>query len=124
MQVRDEWKKTISRKQYFLTIGIVVLLLGGMGFIYFQTGHIPAISPAFVGILLLVTWIGAFVHLLRYGKRAFPPLRVAFLVGITLFLGSALLPLQVITILWMKNIGAGLLVVSMMTDFFTVRQSR
>lgn len=122
MQIRNEWKQPVSEKQLYLTLVAVILLFGAMGIVFFQTGHVPRLSPIVIGIILFVSWAVVFVDLLRYGRRALPLLRLPLLIGVTLLLGGDLLPVNVSAIAWIKNIGSLMIIGGYLTSVFTVRK--
>src|SRR5438874_2642065 len=114
MQIRNEWKQTVSRGQLFFTLLFVLLLLGGLVFVSPQTGHKPPFSPVFYGVGLAAGWIITLVNLFRYGKQALGVARVLYLAGLTLFFGSSLLVSSPIApdtnvLMWAKSTGEWLL---------------
>jgi hypothetical protein len=92
IMVREEAQQTVSPKGFWVSVGIVTLLLGWMGVSFMKTGKVPDWGSRIDWLFLVAIWVGTAYRFVRFGRRAFPLPLIALLIGSTLTSGGHALP--------------------------------
>ncbi len=117
MRISDQGRQQVRPRDFWLTVIVVIALMGGVGLYFMQTGRLPAAPPWSVAAFLLFLWAIFLYRLLRYGRGIYSPMQVLAHLGCTLLLGSDLVPPLVQAVSWLKNLGALLIGLSMLSEW-------
>lgn len=112
MRLRDEYKQPVRRRDAWLAIGFVALLVSAMGVTLAVTGKVPDTPwPVWAALIVWVICMNAY-RFARYGRRAFASVQLITAVGVLMFACSQLPVFGSRTSRWVGNIALLLLLVS------------
>ncbi len=117
MRVSELGKQQVRPLDFWIAVGATIVLLTGIiGIRFMQTGHVPATPHWMTAALVAFAWGASAWGVVRQGRAALPLQRVAWLVGVTLFFGSDLVP-SLGRASWIKDVGCLLLVGSILSPW-------
>ena len=118
MRLKPEWRQPVDPKGFYLTVAAVALLLIGVGLAFVQGVRLGRLGSAFLAAGWLWVWAVSLVQLAKYGWRAFPPVRITLLVGLTVFASSQLMESRLPARLWAEWAGTFLLLLGIFGGMF------
>ncbi len=117
MRVSDLGRKQVHPLHFWVAVTFaIVLLLVSIGIPFMQTGHVPVTPHWATAALVAFVWGASAWAVVRQGRAALPLQQVVWLVGVTLFFGSDLVP-SLGRASWVKDVGCLLFLGSMLSQW-------
>ncbi len=117
MRVSELGKQQVRPLDFWVAVTFaIVLLVAVIGVPFMQTGHVPVTPRWATAALVAFTWGASAWAIVRQGRAALSLQRVAWLVGVTLFFGSDLMP-SLGRASWVKDVGCLLFVGSILSQW-------
>ena len=122
MRIKEQWKQPVKSSEAWKAILATVLILVGISVLGPIIFHSRFERLSWI-ILLLALWAQAAMQVFKARWRAWQPFQALWLASYTFLAGGNILA-QGLAALWLKNIGAFLLLVSAGIMIFDFRKPR
>ena len=105
MRISQLGRQEVRPREFWVTVWVVTLLLGGIGVSFMRTGKVPEFPTWLWAGLLLFMWGKAILDGYQHGTKAFSHERCLNILGGTLFAGSHLVLHLGLLASWAGNLG-------------------
>lgn len=118
MRLSEKAKQPVRPRDFWLAVGVTIVLLTVIGVYAVRLEHSSA-GSWFWAAGLIVMWSIHLWSLFRFGLRAYSWDNAAVLLGVTLIFGTRFWPQTSTAVTWAEGCGAILMIVGVLAPYFS-----